>query len=70
MKWRVEKVDKSLFAEMKKNKHPSLKIGKRNTLDIDSSLLKDVKEGKRPEDKHVTLDNFLYPNSVNIISEF
>lgn len=54
---------------MKDSNHPSLKVGNKVNLVVKSSLLKDIKEGKNPEKKHKTLDNFFYPDHIEIISE-
>ena len=62
MKWSVTPMSKSLFREMKDSNHPSLKIGEKSKLGVESSLLKDIKDGKNPEKKHVTLDKFFTPS--------
>lgn len=47
---------------MKKEGHKSLKVGGRYV--APSSLLEDVKKGKNPEKKHLTLDNFFKDSQI------
>lgn len=48
---------------MKKTGHKSLKIGTEYV--VNSRLLEDVKAGKEPEKKHITLDHFLKDSKIH-----
>ena len=48
----------SLYFELKKANHNSLSVKPRKLGSYDSTLLEDVKDGKAPEKKHITLDKF------------
>jgi len=58
----------SLLEQMKKEGHRSLRIG--GNYVAPSSLLEDVKSGKEPEKKHLTLDNFFKDSQIqaNVLS--
>lgn len=54
----IDMSGKILYYEMKAVNHPSLSITIRNSFVAKSSLLEDVKKGKKPEKTHVPLDYF------------